>query len=253
MSVFNDLYQMEQQLAATWLDMKSNSVHYWACGGDVAEIAYRTYRMGNVMDQKIKDLLGQITVLEDELRTALQEKETKLFYQIKGKRVEFTGSIRASHRRLKTDVFRWIARDRPQNFFMAPVIYSVIFPLLFLDLCITIYQASCFPVYRITKVRRADYIVIDRQHLEYLNVFERFHCAYCAYANGLLAYSCEIAARTEQYFCPIKHAHKILGAHERYARFLAYGDAEGYHAELEKYRTALAGKDERDSETGSQA
>ena len=201
------------------------------------------------MDQKIRDLLGQITLLEDELRTLLQEKETKLFYQIKGKRVEFAGSIRASHRRLKVNVFRWIARDRPQNFFMAPIIYSVIFPLLFLDLCLTIYQATCFPVYRIAKVRRTDYIVIDRQHLEYLNVFERFHCIYCAYANGLLAYSCEIAARTEQYFCPIKHARKILGSHARYARFLDYGDADGYHAKLEKFRAALG---ESESESAKQ-
>jgi hypothetical protein len=203
------------------------------------------------MDQKIRDLLGQITLLEDELRTLLQEKESKLFYQVNGKRVEFTGAIRASHRRLKINVFRWIARDRPQNVFMAPIIYSVILPLLFLDLCITIYQATCFPVYRIAKVRRAGYIVIDRQHLEYLNVFERFHCTYCAYANGLLAYSCEIAARTEQYFCPIKHARKILGSHARYARFLDYGDADDYHAELEAFRTSLAGEDKQNGESGS--
>ncbi|SDY56446.1 hypothetical protein SAMN04515617_116101 [Collimonas sp. OK242] len=203
------------------------------------------------MDQKIRDLLGQITLLEDKLRTLLQEKESKLFYQVNGKRVEFTGAIRASHRRLKINVFRWIARDRPQNVFMAPIIYSVILPLLFLDLCITIYQATCFPVYRIAKVRRAGYIVIDRQHLEYLNVFERFHCTYCAYANGLLAYSCEIAARTEQYFCPIKHARKILGSHARYARFLDYGDADDYHAELEAFRTSLAGEDKQNGESGS--
>jgi hypothetical protein len=203
------------------------------------------------MDQKIRDLLGQITLLEDELRTLLQEKESKLFYQVNGKRVEFTGAIRASHRRLKINVFRWIARDRPQNVFMAPIIYSVILPLLFLDLCITIYQATCFPVYRIATVRRAGYIVIDRQHLEYLNVFERFHCTYCAYANGLLAYSCEIAARTEQYFCPIKHARKILGPHARYARFLDYGDADDYHAELEAFRTSLAGEDKQNGESGS--
>ena len=75
----------------------------------------------------------------------------------------------------------------------------------------------------------------DRFHLRYLNLFERFPCAYCEYANGLLAYAVEVAARTEQYFCPIKHARKLLGSHARAQRFLEYGDATAYHARLEAF------------------
>jgi hypothetical protein len=55
----------------------------------------------------------------------------------------------------------------------------------------------------------------------------------------MIAYISEIVGRTEQYFCPIKHARKILGTHSRYARFLDYGDAEDYEAKLEQYRRAL--------------
>ena len=69
---------------------------------------------------------------------------------------------------------------------------------------------------------------------------ERFHCEYCAYGNGLLAYAMEITARTEQYFCPIKHARKIMGTHARYKQFLAYGDPGDYHAQLERFRQGLA-------------
>ena len=54
-----------------------------------------------------------------------------------------------------------------------------------------------------------------------------------------MGYMAEILARTEQYFCPIKHAHKVLGTHGRYNRFLAYGDAEAYEAKLEEFRVAL--------------
>jgi hypothetical protein len=54
-----------------------------------------------------------------------------------------------------------------------------------------------------------------------------------------MSYMAEILARTEQYFCPIKHAHKILGTHSRYNRFLAYGEAEAYEAKLEAFRVAL--------------
>jgi hypothetical protein len=191
------------------------------------------------MNPNISEILAQITALEDELRTALREQEVHLFYQIKGKRVEFEATVRDAHRKLKRGLLRWLVVDRPQNLITGPVIYSLVCPLLMLDFCVTVYQALCFPIYKIAKARRSDYIAIDRQHLAYLNFFERFHCTYCAYATGLLAYTCEIAARTEQYFCPIKHAHRILGTHARYDRFLSYGEAADYHARVEQFRVAL--------------
>ena len=55
----------------------------------------------------------------------------------------------------------------------------------------------------------------------------------------MIAYISEIVARTEQYFCPIKHARKILGTHSRYAHFLEYGEADNYEAKLEAIRVAL--------------
>jgi len=192
------------------------------------------------MNDRIRDLLSQITSLEDELRTALHAQEHSMFFQIKGKRVEFEQSVRLAHRRLKTGFFRWLVINRPQNLITGPIIYSMIIPLLMLDLCVSFYQWTCFPIYRVAKVRRADYIVFDRQHLEYLNFIEKFHCTYCAYGAGLIAYIGEIIARTEQYFCPIKHARKALGTHARYARFLDYGDAADYEARLEEFRVQLA-------------
>lgn len=36
-----------------------------------------------------------------------------------------------------------------------------------------------------------------------------------------------------------KHTRKMLGSHTRYARFLTYCDAAGYHAKLEEFRHAL--------------
>ena len=192
------------------------------------------------MNDRIRALLNQITALENDLQTALQEQQTSMFFQIKGKRIEFEGSIRQAHLRLKKGFFRWLVTNRPQNLITGPVIYLMIFPLLILDLCVTLYQAACFPIYKIVKVKRADYIVFDRQHLGYLNWIEKFHCTYCAYGTGLVAYIREILARTEQYFCPIKHARKILGTHARYAQFLDYGDAPDYEARLEEFRIALS-------------
>lgn len=190
-------------------------------------------------NQRIQQLLDQIKALEDELHTAISEQQTTMFFQIKGKRVEFEQSIKKAHRRLRRNFFRWLVTDRPQNLITGPIIYSMIIPLVVTDVFITFYQLTCFPIYGIKKVRRANYIIFDRQHLSYLNFIEIFHCTYCAYGTGMIAYISEIVARTEQYFCPIKHARKILGMHSRYARFLDFGAAENYEAKLEEYRVSL--------------
>jgi hypothetical protein len=191
------------------------------------------------MNEKIRTLLDQITALEDELRTSLHEQESSVLFQIKGKRIEFEHSIKEAHRQLKIGFFRWVVTNRPQNLITGPIIYGMIIPLLVMDFFVSLYQLTCFPIYGIAKVRRSDYIVFDRQQLQYLMFIEKFHCTYCAYGTGLLAYMYEILARTEQYFCPIKHARRVLGSHSRYARFLGYGEAKDYEARLEEYRVAL--------------
>jgi hypothetical protein len=195
------------------------------------------------MNDRMRHILEQINALEEELRNTLHEQETRLLYEIKDKRVEFECSIKENHRKLKMGIVRWLLNVRPQQFLTAPVIYGLIIPLVFLDICASLYQATCFPIYRIAKARRSDYIVFDHQHLAYLNFFEKFHCIYCSYSNGLLAFVHEIAGRTEQFFCPIKHAHKVRGAHKHYPQFLDYGAAEEFHARLTELRTAIANDD----------
>jgi len=192
------------------------------------------------MNNRIRQILEQLSSLEDELQTALDEQASRLRYQIEDKRIIFEQTIRAAHRRVRLGVFRWFLTVRPQNFLTMPVIYSLIVPLVLFDLCVTFYQLTCFPVYGITRVRRADYIVMDHQQLAYLNIIEKVHCMYCSYAVGMLGYAREVTARTEQYFCPIKHASKILSAHSRYKDFLDYGDAENFHGKLEDFRADLA-------------
>ena len=191
------------------------------------------------MKEKIQSLLDQITELEDELRETLREQESSVLYKIKGKKIEFEQSIKQKHRKLKTGLFHWFITYRPQNLITGPIIYGMFIPLVVMDFFVSLYQLSCFPIYGISRVRRADFFVYDRQHLEYLNIIEKFHCTYCAYGTGLVAYMNEILARTEQYFCPIKHARKLAGTHSRYKRFLSYGEAHDYEIRLEEYRKSL--------------
>ncbi|AZP12577.1 hypothetical protein [Undibacterium parvum] len=196
------------------------------------------------MNDKVLALLKRMAELEEELRVAALEQEAKALFQIKGKRIEFEESIRQTHLQLKQGFFHWLVNNRPQNLITGPIIYSMIFPLLILDLFVSFYQLSCFPIYKVSKVKRADYIIYDRQQLEYLNFIEKFHCTYCAYANGLMAYVSEIVARTEEYFCPIKHARKAHASHRRYGHFLDYGQAEDYEAKLEEFRKALSAENQ---------
>ncbi len=53
----------------------------------------------------------------------------------------------------------------------------------------------------------------------YLNFIEKLNCQYCAYGNGVLAYVVEVAGRTEQYWCPVKHALRMKSMHSRYKFF----------------------------------
>lgn len=68
---------------------------------------------------------------------------------------------------------------------------------------------------------------------------------YCSYCNGLLAYVVEVAARTEQHWCPIRHARRIRKAHDRYSHFLPYGDAQAYREGVEKVRNEFKDVKER--------
>jgi len=191
------------------------------------------------MNDHIRQLLTQLEAAEKELEKALQEHKVHLNFSIKGKRVEFEHSVKAAHKQVKIGLVKWLG-NRPINLLTAPIIYGMVFPMLLLDFCICLYQGICFPVYKIPKVKRGDYMIFDRHHLSYLNWAEKSHCMYCTYGNGLLAYATEIIGRTEQYFCPIKHARKMMGRHARYANFVEYGDAEDYQIKLEKFRTDLA-------------
>jgi hypothetical protein len=120
----------------------------------------------------------------------------------------------------------------------------MIVPFLLLDVFLTVYQAICFPLYRIPKVQRSDYLVVDRHNLGYLNIIERMNCVYCGYADGLLTYARQILSRTEMYWCPIKHARQVLDPHRRYAKFADFGVGENYAAHVTAMREQVRGPDE---------
>lgn len=180
---------------------------------------------------KKPDLLIQLPAVEK-----LEEEIRSEFYELRKGKVWLSEEIKREHRKLKTSLLRYVLHSRILAILTAPFIYAVIIPFVLLDLFVTVYQTVCFPVYGIPKARRRDYIAIDRSKLRYLNALEGFNCLYCSYGNGVLAYAVEIAGRTEQHWCPIRHARRVQNVHDRYAHFLPYGDAAAYREKLDAVR-----------------
>ncbi|HVN41545.1 MAG TPA: hypothetical protein VMT50_02090 [Steroidobacteraceae bacterium] len=192
--------------------------------------------MSDSIRDEIVQLAGSIRALERQLEVALAKRRVELNYKVHDGVVHFEQVVIAKHRLLKSRLSTYILGARPAMMLTAPVIYSLIIPVVLLDLFVAVYQTVCFPVYGIPRVKRADYIAFDREQLAYLNGLEKLNCAYCAYANGVFAHVREVASRTEEYWCPIKHARRVLGVHPRYGHFVDYGDCEGYRHELERLR-----------------
>ncbi|MDK9723807.1 MAG: DUF4407 domain-containing protein [Sterolibacteriaceae bacterium MAG5] len=193
------------------------------------------------MKEKVDELLARIHSLQEEL----EEEYRQAREEFEQKRERLADELRRQQRSYRTGLVAFLLRTRPLVALTAPLIYLGWLPFLLMDLFVTAYQWVCFPIYGIPRVRRADYVVIDRQDLPYLNAIEKFNCLYCSYGNGVAAYLREVAARTEQYWCPIKHARRMEAAHDRYHRFLDYGDAEAYRRGLERLRRELAEREAR--------
>jgi acyl dehydratase len=191
------------------------------------------------MDDNIGEFLQRIRALEAQIEQEFQQRRQQLQADFENRKVQFEAEVLAQQRRFKEGVLRYVLTADWRHVLSVPFIYPVLLPMLLLDAFVTLYQWVCFPLYRIPRVKRSDYFVFDRAHLAYLNVLEKINCAYCSYGNGLAAYMREVIGLTEQYWCPIKHARRVLQAHPYYSGFVDYGDARNYREQLALLRQQL--------------
>jgi hypothetical protein len=184
-------------------------------------------------------LLEDMRGLQEQLEQFFDEAREKFRYTLEGGRVRFSLEVQQLQRRYRVSSFRYLLDADWRSVATAPVIYSMIVPLVLMDLSFTVYQHICFRAYGVPRVPRRDYLVNDRHRLVYLNTIEKINCTYCGYGNGVIAYTREIISRTEQYWCPIRQAHRVIDAHRRYPQFFAFGDAQGYQQGLKSRRQLL--------------
>ncbi len=188
----------------------------------------------------LDDVLDRLHTLqaevEEEIDRLLNEKRKLFKYTLEQGRVRFEQGVKRLQLQHRTGVWTYLRHARIRHVLTTPIIYSLFVLFVALDIAVTLYQHICFCIYKIPRIKRADYFIIDRQHLAYLNFIEKIHCTYCGYVNGLIEYLREISARTEKYWCPIKHAQRTPDPHYLTERFVDYGDAGAYKKQLEALR-----------------
>ena len=181
------------------------------------------------ISKKIAELLDKKTQLETELRAELALRNAELHVSFEKGRAFFKDSILKKHKEKRINAWKYMSGATLGSIITAPVIYFGLIVFIFLDIFVTIYQHICFRTYGIPRVKRSQFFSYNRSALPYLNIIQKINCAYCSYGNGTIAYAREVAALTEEYWCPIKHADlTISGYHDKYAKFADYGDAEGF-------------------------
>ena len=188
------------------------------------------------MSNRFDEIVEQIKKLEDELIDEIKTKEKEFFYEFENEKVKFKQNVIDEGRSKIISSIKYLSSFPVLAIFTIPFIWFMIIPAFITDILITVYQYICFPIYKIPRVKRADYIIMDRYNLFYLGKVEKINCWYCEYFNGVVSYVREIAGRTEQFWCPIKHSKHIKDKHSRYDKFFDYGDYIKYRNELERRR-----------------
>ncbi len=191
------------------------------------------------MNAKINEFLDRIRQLEVDIEQEVQRRRQQFQADFDQRKVKFEKEVLDQQRRFKQGVISYVLTSDWRHLLTMPLIYPVLLPMLLLDVMVTLYQWVCFPLYNMPRVTRSDFFVYDRTHLAYLNVIEKINCAYCSYGNGLMAYAREVVGLTEQYWCPIKHARRVVQAHPYYHGFSDYGDAQRYRGQLANLRLQL--------------
>lgn len=188
------------------------------------------------MNDKIREIVEEIEVMKIKLAKEISQQESHISYEIKNGYVTFEKEVLAKQRENMKNLVSWFREVPLLHFLAAPLIYAMVIPAMLFDVILFIYLHVVFRIFKFKFIKRSDYMHFDHHYLGYLNPIEKLNCLYCSYFNGLMLYASAIAGRTELYFCPIKHAKKVVSQHKYYNEYLSYGDEEDYQKKLKELR-----------------
>lgn len=188
------------------------------------------------MNDKIREMIEEIDKMKLKLAKEIDKQENHISYEIKNGYVTFEQEVLAKQKENMKNLLTWFREVPFLHLLTAPLIYAMVIPAIIFDVLLFIYQQIAFRIFKFEFIKRSNYMHFDHHYLGYLNAIEKLNCLYCSYFNGLMLYASAISGRTELYFCPIKHAKKVIAQHKYYEEFLSYGDEEDYQEKLKDLR-----------------
>ena len=194
------------------------------------------------MKSKIEQILREIELKKQELFDEYEKLRKKYDFSFERWKVIFSQKAKEYQKRYKVPLLKYAIPKSYKHTLSIPFIYGMIFPAIFLDIWLFIYQQTALRLYGIPLVKRSDYIIFDRKHLNYLNLMQKVNCLYCSYMNGLFSYAVEIWGRTEKYWCPIKAARRKKWGHDWEEYFADYGDPQEFKKQFNSNKEFLKKK-----------
>ena len=188
------------------------------------------------MNDKIREIVEEIEAMKLKLAEEIAQQESHIRYEIQNGYVTFEKEVLVKQRENMKNLLSWLMEVPLLHLLTAPLIYAMVIPAIIFDVLLFVYQQIAFRIFKFEFIKRSDYMHFDHHYLGYLNLIEKLNCLYCSYFNGLMLYGSAIAGRTELFFCPIKHAKKVVSQHKFYEEFLSYGDEEEYQKKLKELR-----------------
>ena len=105
------------------------------------------------MAGRIEDIVERIRTLEAELEAEVKHQTDSLSHDFEEKRIRFEREILEQQKRFKMGLIKYLCSANLKSYLAAPFIYSLICPLICLDIFISIYQWTCFPLFGIKKIK----------------------------------------------------------------------------------------------------
>ena len=91
-----------------------------------------------------------------------------------------------------------------RNIFVLPFAIAMLVPLIFFDICLSIYHRIAFGICKIKRVKRSAHFKVDQMRIAQLDRRQRFISIYIYYARGLMSYASKIISESDQYWCQPK-------------------------------------------------
>jgi len=201
------------------------------------------------LSKEFNSMMKKLTRKKDERIHEFEELKKKVLFKIDShldrlyKKRDYIAEVLANKkefRKLRLGVWKKFIRTSFWNnlkaFTSMPFIYMIIIPTVIMHAFIQVYQQICFRIYGIPRVNSKEYFIFDRGLLPQLNWFEKFNCVYCSYFTCLISFTQEIGARTERFWCPIKHARRMANPHSQYNHFSEYSDGKNLRSNWKDLR-----------------